>query len=83
MSENPQYTSVRELIRDISDDETFNQELEEQISKRRLVKALHAMRTAKGVSQAAIAEELDCSQSRVSKIENGEDGELRISELEA
>ena len=71
------------MIRDISDDETFNRALEEQISNRRLVKALHAMRTAKGISQAEIAEKLDCSQSRVSKIENGEDGELRISELEA
>src|SRR5690606_15909931 len=37
----------------------------------------------KGVSQAEIAEELNCSQSRVSKIENGDDGELRISELVA
>ncbi len=47
------------------------------------MKALHALRAAKGISQAEIAEQLDCSQSRVSKIENGEDGELRISELEA
>lgn len=83
MTENVQYNSVQEMIRNISDDETFNQELEERITKRRLVKALHAMRTAKGVSQAAIADELECSQSRVSKIENGEDSELRVSELEA
>ena len=83
MTDNVHYTSVRAMIRNISDDETFNQELEEQISKRRLVKALHALRTAKGISQSAIAEELDCSQSRVSKIENGEDAELRIGELEA
>ncbi len=34
ISENPQYNSVREMIRDISDDEAFNRALEEQISKR-------------------------------------------------
>jgi len=83
MTKNSQYNSVLEMIRDISDDEAFNQELEGQISQRRLVKALQAVRTAKGISQAAIAEELDCSQSRVSKIENGDDAELRVGELEA
>lgn len=80
---NKQYKSVSDFVRGLSDDEEFNKELEERISERMVVKTLHAMRTAKGVSQAEIAEELDCSQSRVSKIENGFDGDLKVSELEA
>ena len=80
---NKLYENVAEMLRDISEDEEFNREVKDRIAQRQVVKALQAMRAAGNVSQAAIAKELNCSQSRVSKIENGIDGNLRLRELEA
>lgn len=78
-----QFNSVSDLLRHASDDDGFNEEFDEHIRQRDIVKTLFAMRTAKGVSQSSVAERLGVSQSRVSKIENGTDGDLRIRELEA
>jgi len=41
------------------------------------------MRATKGITQLEIAELLGTTQSKVSKLENGSDAELRFSELEA
>lgn len=59
------------------------EELEAELSARQVVRALFAMRSARGVSQAEIASQLNCSQSRVSKIESGVDADLSVGELEA
>jgi len=41
-----------------------------------------ALRAAKGLSQADIARRIDCSQSRVSKLESGMDADLRLGDFE-
>lgn len=71
------------MLESVSDDKEFNQEVQAHISERRIVKVLQALRTAKGVSQSEIAKQLKCSQSRLSKLENGIDNDLRLGELEA
>ena len=78
-----QYASVSQMVDDLSEDVTFNEEVAQQIARREVVKRLFAVRTANGISQQEIAQHLGCSQSRVSKIENGEDSVLRLRELEA
>lgn len=80
---NKRYSSVSEMLRDLSDDEQFNQEFDERIAQRGLIKHLIALRSAKDVSQADVAEALGVTQSRVSKIESGVDDDLRFGELKA
>lgn len=78
------FNSVAELAKDAFEDEpALVEELDAQLSARQVVRALFAMRSARGVSQAEIASKLNCSQSRVSKIENGVDADLSLGELEA
>jgi transcriptional regulator with XRE-family HTH domain len=75
-------TNVVDLIRDIADAD-FVEELEEHLRQGAILRSLMAKRIAKGVSQGDIAERLGCSQSRVSKLERGTDGDLKLEELAA
>lgn len=77
------YKRVSEALKVISGDETFAQRVEERLQSRRIIKSLIARRVSRGLSQSQIARELGCTQSRVSKIENGFDAELKLEELEA
>lgn len=78
------FSSVADLARSaFKDDPDLVDELEEDLSSRQVVRALFAMRSARNVSQAEIASQLKCSQSKVSKIENGVDADLSVGELEA
>jgi transcriptional regulator with XRE-family HTH domain len=78
------FSSVADLAKvAFHDDLALVEELESELSARQVVRALFAMRSARGVSQAEIASQLSCSQSRVSKIENGVDADLSVGELEA
>lgn len=78
-----QYKSVSEVVRNLTDDKKFQDEFDRQISDKTLSKTLFAMRCSKGISQAKIASKLNCTQSRVSKLENsGVDG-IKVSDLVA
>jgi predicted transcriptional regulator len=78
-----EYLSVSEAFRDILDDEELSESFEQQLRSRRVVKALVSLRVSKGVTQQDVADVLDCTQSRISRIENGLDADLRMSELAA
>jgi transcriptional regulator with XRE-family HTH domain len=75
------YTSVSDLVRDMAPDSSFQMEFEEHRSARMLVKQMVAMRAIKGLSQHDIAEKLACTQSRVSKLENSLDNDMRLGDF--
>lgn len=77
------YTNVSKMLHDLTDDDQFNKEFDERVAQRELVKHLIALRCGKNVSQADVASALGVTQSRVSKIENGVDDDLRFGELKA
>lgn len=76
------YKSVAEAFSDIVGEEHAN-ELGDQMRSRRVIKALCGLRTVRGVTQQDIANQLGTTQSKVSKLENGVDADLRFRELEA
>ena len=76
------YDNVVDMLRDLVDDD-FANELEERIQSQAIINSLVGRRIAKGMSQSDVAQHLDCSQSRISKIEAGTDAELRLDELMA
>ncbi len=75
------YTSIAEMVRNLSEDQSFADDLEKQMEQQKLIKALLVLRTAKGLNQQDIADRLKCTQSRVSKLESSTDGELRLADL--
>ncbi len=81
MNTNRQYVSVSELLQDIAPDREFQAEFEEHVQRRKVIKHLLALRAAKGLAQHDLAEKLGCTQSRISKLENGTDDELRLGDL--
>ena len=77
------YANVSDALNDLVADDSFRQEVKDQICRRRVVKTLSAMRVASGLTQANVADILGCKQSDVSRIEKGMDSELKMSEIEA
>ena len=77
------YRSVTKLVESLSGGDSLASELKKRISKREVVKTLQAMRLANEITQSRIAEELNCGQSRISKIEIGDDDTLSLREIEA
>jgi len=81
MSTGRQYASVSELLQEIAPDGEFPAEFEERVQRRSLIKHLLVLRAARGLAQRDLAEKLGCTQSRISKLENGTDDELRLGDL--
>lgn len=71
------------MIRDTADDKGFADELDALLAQRAIVKQLFALRSARGVSQAELASKMECSQSRISKLESGSDADLRLGDFAA
>ncbi|TXT21071.1 MAG: DNA-binding protein [Planctomycetota bacterium] len=78
-----EFRSVGEALENILEDKEAAEALRKQAYRRRVVKTLAALRAAKDVSQQDVANELGSTQSKVSKLENGFDSDVRFAELEA
>jgi transcriptional regulator with XRE-family HTH domain len=74
--------SVHELVDKLAD-KPFAHEMQSLLARKQLVKQLVALRSAHGITQQAIADRLNCKQSRVSKLEAGEDSQLTLEEIKA
>jgi transcriptional regulator with XRE-family HTH domain len=78
-----QYRSVTEMVRATADDPAFAKGVQRKIAERNLINFLMGLRAAAGLSQAEIATRMKCTQSRISKLENGKDDDLRIGDFHA
>lgn len=74
-------SSVKELLEKSDLDSAVAEAVDERMRSRQIVKRLIAMRVSCNRSQAEIANRMNCTQSKISKLENGTDDELRLSEL--
>ena len=77
------YKSVSEVVKQLTDDKEFQEEFDRQISEKTLSKTLFVMRCSKGITQSEIASRLNCTQSRVSKLENAGVDSIKVSDLVA
>jgi transcriptional regulator with XRE-family HTH domain len=76
------YSGVEQFVRDMRDDAPeFAEGMLRQPKEHQLVHKLFALRCAKGLTQGDIAKRLECSQSRVSKLEDSSDGDLRLEDI--
>ncbi len=76
-----QYTSVTEMISDSPLEESQRDEIAARIASRQIIKRLLTLRAMRGMSQEEVADRMKCSQSRISKLENGIDGDIRIGDM--
>ena len=75
------FADVSEMVNAISDDQEFAREVNERIASREVIKHLMAFRASKGMSQSDVADCMECTQSRISKLENGTDADIRLGDL--
>lgn len=76
-----QYASVTEMISDSPLEESQRDEIAARIASRQIIKRLMALRATRGMSQKEVADRMKCSQSRISKLENGVDGDIKIGDM--
>ena len=81
MSKRSRHSSVLEMARSLSEDESFLTAFEERLQRRQLVKALAVLRAKQGITQAEVAKSLHCTQAKVSKLESGDDADARFGDL--
>ena len=81
MKNRTQHNSVSDMVRDLSEDRTFAEDFARRLSSRQLIKALTVLRTRAGLSQQELAEKLECTQSKVSKLESSNDADVRFGDL--
>ncbi len=75
------FKNTAEMIRALSNDEKQAEQTIRNMNQRCVIDFLMAQRSARGLSQTEIADKMRCTQSRVSKLENGKDDDLSISEF--
>ena len=74
------YQSVSEVVKDLTD-KKFSLDLDKEIADHSIAKALFALRNARGVTQAKIADQIGCTQGRISKLESSSNGDMKVSDL--
>lgn len=77
------FDNVLDLVKDISDDKQFHSELKNEIESKTLAKALFAIRCSKGITQEELAKRLNCSQGKISKLENSTIEGIKVSDVVA
>jgi transcriptional regulator with XRE-family HTH domain len=76
------FKSVAEMVRNLAD-APFAETVVERIRQKGVIDHLMAQRAAQCLSQKDIAERMNCTQSKVSKLEAATDDDLRCCDLEA
>lgn len=75
------HKNVSDLVNASSDNKDFNDKLHSEISGKQMGKILFALRCHRGFSQSEMASLMECSQSRVSKIEHNYDANITLGDL--
>jgi transcriptional regulator with XRE-family HTH domain len=75
------YYSVSEMLADSPIDEELRNDTIRRIAEREIIKKLIGCRVASDMSQQEIATHMGCTQSRISKLENGVDADLRLGDV--
>ncbi len=78
---NTKFTSTAEAAAHLADDPEMARAVNDEISGNTLVSSLLSMRIAKGLTQEHIAESMKCDASKISRIESGNDRQLKWSDV--
>jgi transcriptional regulator with XRE-family HTH domain len=76
---NTKFTSTAEAAAHLADDPQMARAVNDEISGSSLVSALLSMRIAKAMTQEQIAQSMKCDASKISRMESGNDRQLKWS----
>lgn len=76
-----QFSSAAEAFASIIGDDTVKGAIQKEVGKTRLVSTLVRMRMQKGVSQKRLAEHMQCTPSKISRLESSTDDTLKLSDI--
>jgi transcriptional regulator with XRE-family HTH domain len=77
-----EYSDVAKAAAALAGDPKAEQEVRAEIAKNALVSALLAQRVSRGLTQEKVAESMGCDPSKVSRLESGNDENLRWVDIE-
>jgi transcriptional regulator with XRE-family HTH domain len=83
MPRNQRHKNIIEAEKAAGASPEFAERLAERLRRRAIVNHLVALRGARGFSQVDIARKLGCTQSKVSKLENSNDEDMKLGDLRA
>jgi len=69
------------MVKHLTEDKDFQEELEQEVADKALAKTLFAMRCSGGITQAEMASRIGCTQSRLSKLENSGTAGIKVGDL--
>jgi len=72
-----------DLLRMATDNAELIEKTKDRIAERELMRQLTVLRIKANLSQGDVALKMECSQSKVSKMEKGRDDDLRFGDLDA
>lgn len=78
---NTKIKSIAEVATVLAGDSKIQKGVENEMKKSKVTKALLLMRIEKGITQKQIAQHMKCSQSKISKIEAGNDMSLEFKDI--
>ncbi len=76
-----QFNSTEELVRNISENDSFKNEALEELKNRSISQFLFNTRNKSGLNQSEFASKAGCSKSKISKLENSKNDEISIKDL--
>lgn len=75
------YHNVEGMVKGLSEDSGFNDDVLHEIRNKRISKYLFFLRCERGLTQAQLAKKIKCSQGTISKIENSYDKDIKVEDL--
>lgn len=81
MAENLRFKSVAEASAFLAEDDTVNNLVQEEIANSQIVNNLLRLRMRKGISQKELSKAMMCDSSKISRIEAGNDLQLKIGDV--
>ena len=75
------FNSVSEMVRDISDDQSFVDRFEEESANQSIGRFLFTLRNSKGLTQTELAKKMGVNQSYVSRLEHTPNDKIKIGEM--
>ena len=79
--EDLRFTSIGDAAAYLAGDEKVKQQVDEEICCSQLVNTLLQLRIEKGISQKELAKRIGCDPSKISRLEAGNDLQLRMGDV--
>ena len=81
MAKKRRYTSVGDAAAFLAENGVVKKEVEEEVENSRVVNNLLQLRVSKGMTQRELAERMGCDPSKISRMEAGNDLQLKKEDV--